>query len=120
VDEALQAFDTFVLVWSENAAASSWVRAELEVALTRRIEESDIRVIPVRLDGAPLPAFLRPLKYLEIGAGVPAVVDAIMGFSNDRDRLRAISAGPGRGRDLRYRHSWGRTDGRLPELRRAS
>jgi hypothetical protein len=90
VEEALEKFDTFVLVWSEHAAASSWVRAELEVALTRRIEDGEIRVITVRLDDTPLPAFLRPLKYLKIEDGVPSVVDAIMGFTNDRDRLRAI------------------------------
>jgi hypothetical protein len=30
------------------------------------------------------------LRYLRIEEGVPAVVDAIMGFSSDRDRLRAI------------------------------
>jgi hypothetical protein len=90
VDEALEAFDIFVLLWSEHAATSPWVRSELEAALARRMEQSDLRVIPVRLDDAPLPPLLRPLKYLDMEDGVESAVDAIMGFSNDRDRLRAI------------------------------
>ena len=89
---ALQVFDTLILVWSEHARASSWVRAELEVALTRRIEEGDLRVVPVLLDDTTLPAFVRPLKHLRIDEGIPAVVDAIMGFASDRDRLRAVQA----------------------------
>jgi hypothetical protein len=92
VDEALDAFDIFLLVWSENAAASEWVRSELEAALTRRMAEHEIRVIPVKLDEAPLPPLLRPLKYVTLDDGVAEVVDAVMGFSTDRDRLKAIQA----------------------------
>jgi hypothetical protein len=92
VDIALGRFEVFVLLWSENAARSAWVRAELETALTRRLADNDLRVVPVRLDQTELPPLLRPLKYLSYEDGLASVVDAIMGFSNDRDRLRAIQA----------------------------
>ncbi len=54
------------------------------------MEEHNLRVVPVLVDETALPPLLRPLKYLEIEDGIPRVVDAIMGFSNDRDRLRAV------------------------------
>ena len=90
VNDALAAFDVFALLWSVHAARSEWVRAELEAALTRRLQDRSLTLIPVCLDETPLPALVAPYKYLKIDDGVPAVVDAIMGFSNDRDRLRAI------------------------------
>lgn len=90
VDAALRAFDIFVLMWSEAAASSAWVRAELEVALMRRMDDRDLRVIPIRLDRTQLPPLLQPLRHLSLDDGTSEVVDAIMGFSNDRDRLKAI------------------------------
>jgi hypothetical protein len=92
VDEALSAYEIFVLLWSQNAATSTWVRSELEAALSRRMANRELRVVTVRLDETELPPLLNPLKYLNFDDGVGSVVDAIMGFSNDRDRLRAIQA----------------------------
>jgi hypothetical protein len=92
VDEALGQFEVFVLVRSEDAASSSWVRSELETAIARRIGDSSLRVIPVLLDDTPLPALLQPLRYVRYDAGLAEAVDQIMGFSGERDRLRAIQA----------------------------
>lgn len=108
VDEALGLFDTFVLLWSEHAATSPWVRAELETALTRRMADHTLRVVPVRLDETPLPPLLQPLKYLRIEDGIPSVVDAIMGFSSDRDRLRSIQKVlDGAGIEVAYFYGYG-------------
>ena len=90
VDNALLGFDIFVLLWSQHAATSTWVRSELETALVRRMADSDLRVVPVRIDETELPALLQPLRYVTLASGLGSVVDEIMGFANDRDRLKAI------------------------------
>jgi hypothetical protein len=91
VNEALASMDTLLLVWSENANRSKWVRRELETAITRSTEEDGLRVIPVLLDGTPLPALLRPLKWVDLRDGdLGRAVNEIMGFANDQQRLMAI------------------------------
>jgi hypothetical protein len=91
INEAFAAVDSLVLIWSANAHRSTWVRAELESAITTAIEDHTFRVIAVRLDDTPLPALLRPLKWVDLSDGdVGRAVNEIMGFANDQDRLRAI------------------------------
>ncbi len=91
VNDALDTVDTVILVWSANANRSKWVRAELETAITRALEDHSFRVISVRLDETPLPALLRPLKWVDLSEDdVTRAVNEIMGFATDQDRLRAI------------------------------
>lgn len=90
LNEALTTFDTFVLVWSESAERSSWVRGELESAIERGMADPGVRIVPVRLDDAPLPALLARLRYVRDTAGIPPLVDAIMGFDSERSRIKAI------------------------------
>lgn len=58
--------DPVVILWSEAAAASAWVRAEPDTALARRLGDGDLRVSPVVIDSTELPPLLRPLKSLEL------------------------------------------------------
>ncbi len=91
VDEALAVVDTIVLIWSRNAERSDWVRAEFESAIARSIDSQTCRVVPLRLDDTPLPSLLRRLKWIDLQqTEIDRAVDEIMGFANDRDRLRAI------------------------------
>jgi len=62
LNEGLTTFDTFVLLWSQHAEKSGWVRAELEAAIQRGINNPHIRIIPVRLDVSEMPALLRTRK----------------------------------------------------------
>lgn len=91
VNEALATVDTLILLWSENADRSRWIRAELETALARSVEEKAFRVVPVRLDDTPLPALLRRFKWVDLSDGDTArAVNEIMGFTTDQDRMLAI------------------------------
>jgi hypothetical protein len=93
VNEALAAVDTVILVWSVNANRSNWVGAELDAAIARAIEEGVPRIVPLRLDGTPLPPLIRPLKDVDLSSGdLARAVDEIMGFANDKARLLAIQA----------------------------
>jgi hypothetical protein len=92
IGEGLSSFETFLLLWSGQATRSNWVRSELESALVRRMNDKSLRIIPVRIDDAPLPALLSPLRYLKWDGedSIPSIVNAVMGFSTERDRLKAI------------------------------
>jgi hypothetical protein len=91
VNEGLASADSVILIWSSNASKSIWVRAELEAAIVRAIADEAFRVITVRLDETPLPSLLQPVKWVDLRDGdMTRVVNEIMGFANDQDRLRAI------------------------------
>lgn len=95
INEGLDWFDCFILLWSSAAAAheSRWVRAELNAALTRTIETGNGRIIPCRLDETPLPALVRHLKWLPIDGTpkrVQAVASDVMGLGTRRAFITAI------------------------------
>lgn len=65
IDGGLARFNIFVLVWSEAASKSRWVKTEMEAAVTRWIKDDSIRLIPVVLDKTPPPALLGSLRYID-------------------------------------------------------
>src|SRR5437016_6986118 len=54
----------FAILWSENAARSNWVRRELHSTLAHAIDTGKPRIIPIKLDDAPLPSLLADILYL--------------------------------------------------------
>jgi hypothetical protein len=65
-DEGVAAVDAVIVVVSQYSAGKPWVRAELDAATVRRITENTT-LIPVRLDGADMPAPLRMLVWHNAG-----------------------------------------------------
>jgi hypothetical protein len=61
-DEGLGMVDAVIVVVSQHSAGKPWVRAELDAAKVRQITENT-RLIPVRLDGADMPAPLEMLLW---------------------------------------------------------
>ena len=93
VNEALARVDCVILLWSDSASSSNWVRAELEAGIQRGLDEDSLRIIPVMLDDTPVPALLRPLRRVDLRHGdIANAVNEVMGFANDRDRIKAIQA----------------------------
>jgi hypothetical protein len=66
-----------VLFWSEHAAASPWVKQEWSSAFWSAVSSTVPAVVPVRLDGTPLPPMIARLLYLTIADGETAVLDGI-------------------------------------------
>src|SRR5437867_13240136 len=69
IEEGLKDCSHFVILWSQNASTSSWVRRELRSVLARAIETGVPKVIPVRLDATPLPELLADLRYIRFHGG---------------------------------------------------
>jgi len=93
LNEGLEVFDVFVLLWSTNPARSNWVRRELESALHRVIGSSCGRVVPCLLDNTPLPALLRDISgvdFKEPKQAIAKLVDDLLGFRTRKERLLAI------------------------------
>jgi hypothetical protein len=90
IEHALDRFDCFLLVWSDAARKSNWVRREYRSAVKRLIEEGK-RMICLRLDATPVPRLIDDLKWVDATEGIVGeTVDAIMGFSGSASRLKAI------------------------------
>jgi hypothetical protein len=64
MNEGLQDYDFFLVVWSRNASQSPWVEREINVALTKQIHERR-RLIPLLLDDTPLLPLLQPLRHID-------------------------------------------------------
>jgi hypothetical protein len=67
IRDAVRGASTFVLFWSRAAAASEWVRRELDLAL----EGGDRRVLVVRLEDVPVPDRLSDLLRIEAAGALP-------------------------------------------------
>jgi len=92
VNSALGLVDTVLVLWSEDAESSRWVGAELETALALHLEDGSVRVVPVRLDQAPLPALLRPLRWLRLedAAQASEVARQLAGIGSPEEFLKAV------------------------------
>jgi hypothetical protein len=95
-DEGLDTVGVVIVVVSPSSAAKPWVREELDAAVVRRITGS-VRLIPVRLDDAPMPSPLRHLVWITadrtpegIRSAAEQIADAVYG----RDRRPAVAPPP--------------------------
>lgn len=55
INNGLASCTHFLIIWSTNSAKSNWVRQELAGALHAAISTRLPQIIPVTLDGTPLP-----------------------------------------------------------------
>lgn len=74
IDAALGEAQIVVVFWSAHAAGSPWVEEETSFARFRKLQGEDVRVVPVRLDGAPLPNWMARLLWIDGKAGPAELV----------------------------------------------
>ena len=95
-DEGVAAVDAVIVVVSRYSAGKPWVRAELDAAMVRRITENT-RLIPVRLDGAEMPAPLQMLVWHDAARteeGIRRAARLIADTLHDRDPRPAVATPP--------------------------
>jgi SAM-dependent methyltransferase len=89
VFERIYASDCIILLWSAAADQSAWVRGELNSAVVHRYAgKADLLLLPVRLDGSPLPPVLDQYRTINLDpdreAAVSAILRALAAHSKDR------------------------------------
>jgi len=95
LNEGLQGFDVFVVLWSEQASLSGGVREELNTAIMRAMNETTnrTRVIPCRLDTTPLPPLIQARRWVDFSdrqEGINVLVSELIGDRARRARLLAL------------------------------
>jgi hypothetical protein len=95
LNEGLEAFEAFVLLWSADAKRSSWVRQELNSAISRNMRDGSAKIIPCLLDETALPALIadrRSINFSDVRTGVEELLGELTGGRTKRVRLMAIQA----------------------------
>jgi hypothetical protein len=95
-EEGLDTVDAVIVVVSASSAAKPWVREELDAAVVRRITSS-VRLIPVRLDSAPVPAPIQHLVWItadRTSEGIRKAAREITDAVYARDRRPAVASPP--------------------------
>ena len=95
LNEGLQGFDAFVVLWSAQASRSVWVRQELNTAIVQALNDttSRTRVIPCRLDATPLPPLIQDRKAVDFSErqrGIDTLLSELIGERSRRARLLAL------------------------------
>lgn len=96
LNEGLGGFDAFILVWSEHADRSNWVRGELNAAIMRSIQDNSAKIVPCLLDATPLPPLIADRRGIDFSGdereGALALAGELTGVRARRDRLLAIQS----------------------------
>jgi hypothetical protein len=94
MEEAMSVSKFLVLIWSKNAAESEWVKHEWTSFLPRTLGDKSIKIIPIRIDGTPVPNLLKPISrisykgnMMEIVVGVSKGVYGLEGRKTHREIL---------------------------------
>jgi hypothetical protein len=99
MEKTLSESKFLILVWSKNAAESEWVKTEWSSVFPRLVNDSTIKIIPIRLDDEPLPELLRDLVYVRFEENllnpIKEIVKAVYGPSrrSHREALAAVQKG---------------------------
>jgi len=93
LNDGLAAFDAFVLLWSEDANRSNWVRQELHTAIMRSVKDGTAKIVPCLLDKTALPPLIADRKGIDFHdqhAGLEQLLEDLTGARTRRLRLLAI------------------------------
>lgn len=84
IEAGLQEANVFVLLWSEQAAASNWVGAELRAFIRKRIDDTGMRIVPLMVDDTQLPALVADYRGFDLsGVRLEDVVEELTGSPRD-------------------------------------
>jgi len=92
IEGGIAAADLVVVVWSENAAKSKWIKAELHASIYRRVSDGTVRVVPLMLDDTPLPALVADSRGFRVHdtTEILEVASKITGDSTPKELARRL------------------------------
>lgn len=65
LSKAIETVDVVIAVISRNSVDSAWVKEEIKLAMTEEIHQRRVKVIPVLIDDAPVPHFIKGKLYAD-------------------------------------------------------
>jgi hypothetical protein len=68
IAQGLAESDFFLIVVSENSVKSEWVKRELNSAIVHEIERRKVTVLPIKLNGAPMPDTIKDKLYADFSS----------------------------------------------------
>lgn len=94
IEAGLNGASSFVLLWSEAAQRSNWVGAEVRAIIRRRIDDGDLRIIPLMVDDTALPALVADYRGFNLAGGVTLdeVVREMTGRPRDIEVAQRLQA----------------------------
>lgn len=94
IEAGLEGAASFVLLWSEAAQRSNWVGAEVRAIIRRRIDDGDLRIIPLMVDNTALPALVADYRGFNLAGGVTLdeVVREMTGRPRDIEVAQRLQA----------------------------
>jgi hypothetical protein len=81
IEEGLANADVLVLLWSEGAHSSNWVGTEMRAYIRQRVEDDSLRIVPVMLDGTPLPVLIADYRGFDLVGGDCTMEDVVVGLT---------------------------------------
>ncbi len=91
INDGLAQSDVALLVWSPDAARSSWTEQEWTSLLARQVEEHKIRLAIVMLRDHPLPPLLRTSNYIEARYDQSAALRRTVEWLRQRQAVQRLS-----------------------------
>ena len=77
ISQGIRTSEYLIVIISRNSVGSTWVRREVESAFKRNPEVSERRLIPVRIDDAPVPPYLAAIHYLDLRPDYAAAIERL-------------------------------------------
>lgn len=87
IQNAIQESDAFIIIISKSSMNSDWCKKELSSGFLRELEEKRVIVLPVLLENAEMPIFLRGKMYADFRTnfddGFKKILEAIASVTSD-------------------------------------
>lgn len=83
MESALSRSDYCLLLWSQAAGESKWVRVEWEAALHRAVSDAPGFLVVCRLENHEVPALLRPRLFVDLFPQLEPGVDRVLTLLKD-------------------------------------
>ena len=92
IEKGLSEADIFVLVWSANTKTSNWVGSEISAYIRRRVDNQTLRIVPVMIDGTPLPTLVADYRGFTVTGGTKMedIAAEIIGKPSDIEIARRL------------------------------
>lgn len=78
IAQGLAESDYFLIGMSERSSESAWVQKELNNALMSEVQRRKVHILPLKLDGTPMPPIIADKKYADFSKSYKAGLDDLL------------------------------------------